>query len=83
MECGIECVNEKRRERLRDALRHLTNAASIVDTVCDKEQDCLDNYPENLQGTDRFEQMEDAVDNLNDALEKIDEVKGHIEMAIK
>ena len=43
----------------------------------------MDNYPENLQGTDRFEQMEDAVDNLNDALEKIDEVKGHIEMAIK
>lgn len=61
----------------------LTSAATIVDSVCDKEQDCMDNYPENLQGTERFERMEDAVDSLNDALEKIDDAKSSIESAIK
>lgn len=61
----------------------LTSAANIVDSVCDKEQDCMDNYPENLQGTERFERMEDAVDSLNDALEKIDDAKSSIESAIK
>lgn len=75
-------MDDKRRGRLRDALRMLSNAASIVETVCDKEQDCVDNYPENLQSTDRFEYMEAAVDSLNDALEKIDDAKGHIESAI-
>ena len=60
----------------------LSGAAAIVDSVCDSEQDCLDNYPENLQGTERFEHMEAAVDSLNDALEKIDEAKEHIQSAI-
>lgn len=75
-------MNEKRRGRLRDALKMLSNAASLVETVCDDEQDALDNYPENLQGTERFEHMETAVDSLSDALEKIDDAKGHIESAI-
>ncbi len=75
-------MNEKRRGRLRDALKMLSNAASLVESVCDSEQDALDNYPENLQGTERFEHMEAAVDSLNDALEKIDDAKGYIESAI-
>ena len=76
-------MDDKRRGQLRDALKMLTSAATIVDSVCDKEQDCMDNYPENLQGTERFERMEDAVDSLNDALEKIDDAKSSIESAIK
>ncbi len=75
-------MNENRRGRLKDALKLLSGAASIVEAVCDKEQDCVDNYPENLQGTERFEHMEAAVDSLNDALEKIDDAKGYIESAI-
>ena len=76
-------MNEKRRGQLRNALTMMTNAASIIDAVCDKEQDCLDNFPENLQSTERFERMEDAVDSLNDALEKIDEAKECISIGIK
>lgn len=76
-------MDAKRRGRLHDALKMLASAATIVDSVCDKEQDCIDNYPENLQGTERYEQMEAAVDSLNDALEKIDDAKGHIESAIR
>lgn len=75
-------MNEKRRGQLRNALAMITSAASIIDTVCDKEQDCLDNYPENLQGTERFERMEDAVDSLNDALEKMNEAKELVSVAM-
>lgn len=75
-------MDTKRRNRLRDALKMLANVAAIVESVCDKEEDCMDNYPENLQSTERFENMEVAVDNLNDALEKLDDAKGHIESAI-
>lgn len=75
-------MDEKRRGRLRDAMKMLSSAASIVDAVCDKEQDCVDNYPENLKGTEKYERMENAVDSLNEALEGIDEVKRHIESAI-
>ena len=75
-------MDTKRRNRLRDALKMLANVAAIVESVCDKEEDCMDNYPENLQSTERFESVEAAVDNLNDALEKLDDAKGHIESAI-
>ena len=75
-------MNEKRRERLRDAVKMLTRVASVVETVCDNEQDAMDNIPENLQATERFERMEDAVDSLNDALEKIEDAKGHIQSAL-
>lgn len=75
-------MNETRRRRLREAIRYLNNAASIVDGVCDLEQDCVDNTPENLQSSERFERMEDAVDNLSDALEKLEEAKDHIQSAI-
>lgn len=75
-------MDTKRRNRLRDALKMLANVAAIVEAVCDKEEDCMDNYPENLQSTERFEHMEAAVDNLNDALEKLDDAKGNIEAAI-
>lgn len=75
-------MNDKRRGRLKDALRMLSDAASIVDTVCDREQDCVDNYPENLQSTDRFEHMEATIDSLNDALDKIYDAKEYIETVI-
>lgn len=75
-------MNEKRRERLRDAVRMLTSVASVVEAVCDNEQDAMDNIPENLQATERFERMEDAVDSLNDALEKIEDAKGHIQSVL-
>lgn len=76
-------MNEKRRGSLRAALELLGRAASIIDTVCDQETDAMDNYPENLQGTDRYESMEDAVDNLNEASEKIEEAKEYVEQAIR
>lgn len=75
-------MDRKKREKLYDAVRMLTNAASVVEQVCDKEQDCVDNYPENLQSTERFESMESAVDSLNDAMEKIGEAKEHIRSAM-
>lgn len=76
-------MNEKRRGRLRDALNMLNSVTAIVESVCDSEQDCMDNYPENLQGTEKYERMEDAVDSLNDALEKIDDAKEHIRSAFR
>ncbi len=76
-------MDNKRRSRLREAIGMLSNVTTTVESVCDKEQDCMDNCPENLQGSERFERMEDAVDNLNDALEKLEEAKEHIEAAIR
>lgn len=75
-------MDNKRRAKLQEVIRKLDELESIVDAVCDKEQDCMDNIPENLQGTDRCEQMEAAVDNLTDALQSIAEARENIELAM-
>lgn len=75
-------MNKQRRDRLREAIKQLRNASTIVDEVYNKEEDSLDNIPENLQTSERFEKMENAVDNLNEAIERIDEARELVEMAL-
>ncbi len=76
-------MNGKRRTALREALSMLSRVVVIVDGVCDEEYDAVDNYPENLQATDRFEEMENAVENLTEAVEKIAEAKEYIDKVMK
>lgn len=74
-------MNERKRKRLKDAIRFLNSALSIVESVKDDEQDDLDNIPENLQGSARYEAMETAIDKLSDAESSIDEAINSIEEA--
>ena len=68
-------MNKRRREQLKNALSNVESASVIIQGVCNKEEDCIENYPENLQNTDGYEKMEDAVEYLNDAIDKLDDVR--------
>ena len=48
-------------EELRDALEQ----------ICSEEQDCFDNMPENLQGSARGMDAENAIDAMNEAIESM------------
>ncbi len=74
-------MNNKRRGTLNEAKILLERASNIVSTVLDEEQDCLDNMPENLQMSERYERMEDAIDRLESAIEQIDGAKDSINEA--
>lgn len=76
-------MNDKRRGRLRNALRTLELVRSAVESAADEEKDGVDNCPENLQGSDRFERMEEAADHLEDAVGSLDEAADHIREAIE
>lgn len=75
-------MDNKKRQSLRDALAYLQKTILLVEGVCDREQDCMDNYPENLQGTDAYEKIEAAVDNLEEALEKLESAREYIQTAM-
>ena len=75
-------MNKKRRELLKSARPFLTQAASIIERAAEQESDCLDNMPENLQDTDRYEKMEKAVANLEAALEHIENAQDYLSEAI-
>ena len=74
-------MNKRRRTRLREANSLLGQALAIVEDVRDEEQDSLDNCPENLQNSERYSAMEDAVSELEDAIGVIREASEHIDRA--
>ncbi len=45
-------------------MRYLESALSIVGSICEQETDAMENCPENLQNTTRYETMEATVENL-------------------
>lgn len=54
------------------AREYLSQASDIVSEVLEDESDCLDNMPENLQYSDKYERMEAAISNLEDGLNSIE-----------
>lgn len=75
-------MNKNRRTSLKQASSLLDRAIDIVRDAKDEEQYCLDNLPENLQNSERCENMENAIDSLEDAIDKIGEAKESISEAI-
>lgn len=49
----------------------LEKASDILDSVRDEESDSMDNMPESLQTSDRYYKMEEAVQDLEDAVSHI------------
>lgn len=76
-------MNSARRDRLRIAMDMLEAAKQTVDRALDEEQDALDGIPGNLEYSERYCKMEDAVDALDSASDSIDEAIGLIGDAIQ
>ena len=75
-------MNNKRRAILKKSIDTLEIASNYINTVLDEEQDSLDNMPENMQASERYENMENAVDCLEDAESSIDDAISKIEEAM-
>ena len=43
-----------------------------LESICSDEQDYFDNMPENLQGSQRGMDAEEAIDAMNEAIESMD-----------
>lgn len=73
-------MNAKRRKRIQDTLNILSEQLELLEELKAEEQEYVDNIPENLQGSERYEAAEEAAYNLeeaydlvNDAIEKLEE----------
>ena len=65
-------MNNKRRGLLKRATEYLGIARNIIDTAHDEEEDAMNNMPESLQDSERYEIMEETVDTLDEVLELVD-----------
>lgn len=66
-------MNNKRRKELRRAIDMIETALDIVNSVKDEEEDAMYNYPENLQSTETYENMEVAVDTMGEVTSAIED----------
>ena len=74
-------MNRKRREMVLSAISTLESAKDVLDDVLYEETDAMENIPENLQSSERYEKMEenvdilqDAIDDINEAIEKLSDI---------
>ncbi|MCB5503397.1 hypothetical protein LIP66_01905 [Coprococcus eutactus] len=74
-------MNKQRREKIRqlktqiDLIKtDLKKVSSELSSILSEEQDTFDNMPEGLQSSYRGMCSEDAIDNMEGANEKLDEV---------
>ena len=73
-------MNNQRRKEIKNVVKELENIKNTINSILIDEQFCYDNMPENLQGSTRAINSEDAIDNLNDACDLIDDVIGSLDM---
>ena len=74
-------MNRKKRAQLKQASTLLGQASGIVQDVLDQERYDLDSMPENLLDSERCKAMEDAIDELEDAVSAIGDASENIDRA--
>ena len=61
---------DNRGRRKRELLKHI----AAIEDICSGEEQYLDNIPENLQGSVRYENAENSIEHLYSAIEELREV---------
>jgi len=76
-------MNKARRAELNRIINTLTDLKYDIEAVKGDEESAMDNLPESLQGSDRYEQMESAVDAMDEAYSYIEDAISNLEDAME
>ena len=72
-------TKQERNKLLAKIIEHLDEAYSLLDELNYEEQDSLNNWPDSLQGTDRYAEAEERANTIEDAYSSLEELKGNLE----
>ena len=67
-------MNKQRRQKIRDVRKEIENCKENLQKILDEEQDYFDNMPENLQGSMRGSDSEDAIDIMESCIEDLENI---------
>lgn len=67
-------MNKPKRQKIREAIKFLELAKEIVEFVAEDEEECLNNFPENLQSSESYYAMEESQSVLSDAADDIESI---------
>ena len=74
-------MNNPRRKQLDAIIAKIQELSNDLECIMDEEQEYLENIPENLQSSERYEKAEAACDSLQCALDNLEECVENIETA--
>lgn len=74
-------MNKARRKALDEVISKIEEAKELLENLQAEEKEYRDNMPENLQGSERYEAADAAVDNMSSAVDALDEAISSIESA--
>lgn len=74
-------MNKARRKALDEVISKIEEAKELLENLQAEEEEYRDNIPENLQGSERYEAADAAVDNMSSAADALDEAISSIESA--
>ena len=66
-------MNKERRKSIDNIIAKMDELEEQIDALINEEQDSLDNIPDNLQYSTRAERMQEAIENLEYAIDSIEE----------
>ena len=75
-------MNKQRRIAIAEIQDKLSEIRELLEGVKDEEECYLENIPENLQGSERYERAEEAVYNLEEAISSIEEAIEYMESSV-
>lgn len=66
-------MNNARRKKIRTIAEQLGEIMTELEMLKDEEEEYLNNIPENLQSSERYELAENAIDDIDSACDNLDE----------
>ena len=72
-------MNKARRQQLAKWLQDLEEIKGELENICSDEEEYFDNMPENLQGSQRGMDAEEAIDIMNEAVSSLEDAISVIE----
>ena len=76
-------MNKQRRATLNQISELISNVYEDLESCKDQEEEYRDNMPENLQGSERYEKADNAVNMLEEALESLQQAMDNIEEVVE
>ncbi len=75
-------MNRCRKERIKKICEELRRCLGELNDIHDEEEEYHDNIPDNLQGSERAETSEEAIESLDNAADSISEACDYLEEII-
>ena len=76
-------MNAQRRKAISKLIEQIEGIQQDIEMYKDEEEECYYNLPDAIQESERGEVMQDAISQLEDAYNSLDDVMSYLEEAIQ